>query len=73
MKKTSFLCRRDDLMIRGHLFGETEPGRRAVILSHGFLANEKMVFGYAEALAEEGFLAVTFDFNGGGLGSTSDG
>ena len=73
MKKTSFLCRRDDLMIRGHLFGETEPGRRAVILSHGFLANEKTVFGYAEALADEGFLAVTFDFNGGGLGSSSDG
>ena len=44
-----------------------------VIVSHGFLANEKTVHDYAIALASEGFLAVTFDFNGGGIGSRSDG
>ena len=73
MKKVPFSCSRGRLTIRGHLFGEAAPGMPAVIVSHGFLANEKTVCGYAAALAEQGFLAVTFDFNGGGLGSRSDG
>ena len=73
MKKVPFSCSRSRLTIRGHLFGEAAPGMPAVIVSHGFLANEKTVCGYAAALAEQGFLAVTFDFNGGGLGSRSDG
>jgi pimeloyl-ACP methyl ester carboxylesterase len=44
-----------------------------VILSHGFLANERMCIPYAKLLADMGFLAVTFDFCGGGIISRSDG
>ncbi|MBQ9250485.1 MAG: alpha/beta fold hydrolase [Oscillospiraceae bacterium] len=47
--------------------------QHAVILSHGFLANEQMCFKYAKLLADMGFLAVTFDFCGGGIVSRSDG
>ena len=66
-------CQRGQLTLRGHIFGSEESGKHAVILSHGFLANEKTVHAYARALAESGFVCVTFDFSGGGLGSRSDG
>ncbi len=71
MRKAQFSCQRDDLIIRGHVFGDTTD--HVVIISHGFLANEKTVYGYAKFLAEHGFLAITYDFNGGGLFSRSDG
>ena len=71
MKKIEF--ERDGLKIRGHVFGAEEGPRPAVILSHAFLANERMCHGYAELLAEMGYLAVTFDFCGGGVVCSSDG
>ena len=71
--KNPFSCRRGELSIRGYVFGEPAPGKHAVILSHGFLANQSTTRDYAVALAEQGFLAATFDFNGGGIGSRSDG
>ena len=71
--KTPFSCQRGELTLRGYGFGEQVPGKHAVILSHGFLANQSTTRNYAVALAEQGFLAVTFDFNGGGIGSKSDG
>lgn len=64
---------RDDLKIRGHVFGKKNHPQDAVILSHGFMANERMCYKYAKLLAEMGFLAVTFDFCGGGILSRSDG
>ena len=67
-----FSCQRDGLTIRGYVLGEPS-GKHAVIISHGFLANQKTVRDYAVALAEEGYLAITFDFNGGGIGGKSDG
>lgn len=72
-EKSPFSCQRDGFTIRGHVWDKAQPGKHAVIVSHGFLANEKTVHDYAIALAGEGFLAVTFDFNGGGVGSRSDG
>lgn len=46
----------------------------AVIVSHGFMANQKTVKHYAEFLADLGFAAFTFDFAGGCvLGGKSDG
>jgi len=45
----------------------------AVILSHGFMANEKTCSAYAEALAKIGYVTYTFDFCGGGLFGKSDG
>ena len=68
-----FTCQRDGLTIRGYVFGEPTSGKHAIIISHGFLANQKTVRNYATALAEEGYLAITFDFNGGGIGGKSDG
>ena len=67
------LFHRGDLKIRGHVFGKTAHAQHAVILSHGFMANEFMCQGYAKLLAEMGFLAITFDFCGGGVISRSDG
>ena len=71
--KTKMAFTRDGLTIRGHVFGKNDRPRHAVILSHGFLANEQMCYGYAKVLEELGFLAVTFDFCGGGIVCHSDG
>ena len=64
---------RAGLKIRGHVFGKAPHPQDAVILSHGFMANERMCHKYAKLLAEMGFLTVTFDFCGGGIFSRSDG
>ena len=71
MKKIEF--NRDNLIIRGHVFGEKDHPQDAVILCHGFMANERMCYKYARLLAEMGYLAITFDFCGGGIISKSDG
>ncbi len=68
-----FFCRRSGLTIRGHVRGNTDRGRHAVILSHGFLSNEKSCRKYAELLAGLGYIAVTYDFCGGGPRCKSDG
>ena len=68
-----FTCKRDDLTIRGHIWGKQEGRQKAVILSHGFLANERSCFTYAKLLASMGYLAVTYDFCGGGIICRSDG
>ena len=71
--RTAFECQRGNLTIRGYAYGEPLPDKQAVIISHGFLANQSTTRDYALTLAEDGFLTVTFDFNGGGIGSKSDG
>ena len=74
-----FSCVRDGLTIRGLLFepvnGRTnEEGKLPVaIVSHMFMVNYKLVAKYARMLAEQGYLSVCYDFNGGGLFSKSDG
>ncbi len=73
VKKEIFTCKRDELTIRGHIWGDSSPGSHAVILSHGFLANEKMCRKYAKLIAGLGFPAVTYDFCGGGVICRSDG
>lgn len=45
----------------------------AVIISHELGATLDRVNGYAEALAEAGYVTCCFDFCGGGMGSRSDG
>ena len=72
-QKTKFSCKRANLTIRGHVWGNPEGQKKAVILSHGFLANERSNYTYAKLLAEMGFLAVTYDFCGGGIICKSDG
>lgn len=68
-----FSCKRENLTIRGRVWGKQEGPQNAVILSHGFLANERSCFTYAKLLAGMGFLAVTYDFCGGGIFCKSDG
>lgn len=60
-------------MIRGKIYGDTSEKKSVVILSHGFMVNQKSCKNYANLLAKAGFIAVTYDFCGGGLGSVSDG
>jgi hypothetical protein len=73
MKSEAFSCQRDGLTIRGKIYGKEDVQKPAVILSHGFLANQKTCAGYAQLLAELGYVTFTFDFCGGGLGCSSDG
>jgi hypothetical protein len=73
MEKTKFICQRDRYHIRGTVWKEKEGILPAVILCHGFMANEKMCKDYARLFAGMGYAAFTFDFCGGGLGSRSDG
>ena len=69
----TFQCIRDGLAIRGKIYGDTHERMPVVILCHGFLANQKMCRTYAYLLLEQGYIAVTFDFCGGGLFCKSDG
>lgn len=68
-----FECRRDELTIRGTVFGKTDEPRPAVILSHHFTATKEVMFGYANALAEAGYVTFAYDFCGGSAASGSDG
>jgi len=71
--KHTFECQRDNLIIRGYELREKSGKLPALILSHGFLANQKMCSDYAKLASELGYAAFTFDFNGGGLFSKSSG
>jgi dienelactone hydrolase len=73
MIKEKFSCKRENLTIRGLKWKEKEGKLPAVILSHGFMANQSMNKAYAKLLASMGYAAFTFDFCGGGLGSKSEG
>ncbi len=69
-----FSCQRGSLTLRGRrVMPRTGRARGCVILSHGFLANQRSMLGYARCLARRGWMAYCFDFAGGGLGSRSDG
>lgn len=70
-----FSCRRQGLVLRGRAWlpvGGQAPFP-AVVLCHGFMANQSMMKGYARLAAEMGCAAFTFDFSGGCLWGSSDG
>lgn len=70
----SFACSRDGLTIRGTEYRPAGDHLPAAIVSHGFMANQDTVRHYAKQLAEIGYAAYCFDFNGGSVaGSKSDG
>jgi hypothetical protein len=73
MHRERFFCHRGNLKISGHIWGGERQAKPAVILCHGFLANEKMCHDYAQMLVGLGYVAITFDFCGGGLMSKSQG
>jgi hypothetical protein len=71
--KEKFTCQRDGFHIRGTIWREETGILPAVILCHGFMANEGMCETYAKLFASMGYVAFIFDFCGGGLMSRSDG
>lgn len=63
----------DGVTLEGRLFGE---GTSAVVLSHMRPADQTSWYGFAERLADAGYLVLTYDFRGycpGGDGGCSDG
>lgn len=72
--KQEFECKRDNLTIRGYLLRPQLKGKLpAVIISHGFGDNSHGTQKYAEWFAENGYIAVYYDFNGGSKINRSDG
>jgi pimeloyl-ACP methyl ester carboxylesterase len=64
---------RDGVMLDGRLFGE---GSTAVVLSHMRTADQRSWFTFANRLADQGYLVLTYDFRGycpGGEGGCSQG
>lgn len=72
MIKEEFTCNRDGMTIRGLVFRPDGENLPIAIVSHGFMANYRTTQGYAKWFAEHGYLALCFDFNGGGLMCKSD-
>lgn len=66
IEKTKFSCVRDGLTIRGLEFrSHGEDNLPIAIVSHGFMATSGTVKHYARFLAQLGYAAFCFDFNGG--------
>jgi len=63
--KSKFSCQRDGLAIRGFEYRPIGEKLPIAIVSHGFMANLMTVKHYAKFLAEMGYAAFCFDFNGG--------
>ena len=64
---------RDGVTLQGRLFG---AGTTAVVLSHMLPADQLSWFEFAERLADQGYLVLTYDFRGycpGGVGGCSEG
>lgn len=74
IEKRKFECFRNNLKIKGTVFlPESGKNLPVAVICHEFMANQKLSFDYAEALAQEGMAAFCFDFCGGGLVCSSDG
>ena len=69
-----FECKRDGLTIRGTEYRPEGESLPIAIVCHGFMAWQDTVRHYAVMLAEMGYAAYCFDFNGGSvMRSKSDG
>lgn len=63
--KEKFICYRDGFRIAGTVLRPRRNNLPIAVLSHGFLANSKMMSKYMRVLAENGYAAFCFDFVGG--------
>ncbi len=63
--KTAFSCAREGLTIRGYEYRPQGEDLPIAIVSHGFMANLSTVKHYAKRLAQLGYAAYCYDFNGG--------
>ena len=71
---SAFECKRDGLSIRGTEYRPDGEDLPIAIVCHGFMAWQDTVRHYAIMLAEMGYAAYCFDFNGGSvMRSKSDG
>jgi dipeptidyl aminopeptidase/acylaminoacyl peptidase len=69
-----FKCDREGLTIRGTEYRPEGEHLPIAVVSHGFMATQGTVRHYARILAEQGYAAYCFDFNGGCvLNGKSDG
>lgn len=69
MEKKEFTCKRDDLVIRGHVYipdGDKEKWP-TLIMSHSFGSNESEMMPYAEHMVEKGICCFVYNFCGGSL------
>lgn len=71
--REKFECKRENLTIRGYVWGGMAGKKPAVVLSHGFLGNWKNCKTYAEELEKLGYVCFAYDFCGGGVKCSSDG
>lgn len=63
----NFECKRDGLTIRGTEYRPMGENLPIAIVCHGFMAWQDTVKHYAQLLAEIGYAAYCFDFNGGSV------
>ena len=60
----------DGVELKGRLFGQGETG---VVLAHMFPTDESSWWGFAQILADRGYVALTFNFRGYGEGDDKSG
>ena len=65
--ESTFTCTREGLAIGGKVFRKEGENMPIAIVCHGFMAWQDSVRNYAIRLAEMGYAAFTFDFNGGSV------
>lgn len=74
IREDDFTCQREGLSIGGKVFRPQGNKLPIAIICHGFMAWQDTVRQYAILLAQQGYAAFTFDFNGGSvIRSKSDG
>ena len=66
--EVNFACKRGDLTIRGTQYRPEGNNLPVAILSHGFMATQDIMRGYAKELARMGYCSFCFDFCGGSAG-----
>ena len=74
LKRSEFVCMRDQLRLRGTVFRPAEGERFPVaVVSHEFMANRLFTMRYARLLSTLGYAAFCFDFSGGCIVGASQG
>ncbi len=72
--ESTFSCVREGLTVRGTEYRPQGDNLPIAIVSHGFMANQESTRVYARHLAQLGYVAYCYDFNGGSVGrNKSDG
>lgn len=73
LEKRAFSCQRGAFTVRGFEYKGAQNNGVPVIISHPFMSNQRIMKKYAEALAQKGYVAFTYDFCGGAMFGKSSG